>query len=270
MATIGPGIVSAISNVFTNRASSIRFKVPGIPGPEVVFTLDATTILQTNMKAKATQFPVDGGKNISDHVQPDPLTLSVKGIISESPNNFLLTLATSISQGLLTTAGLTGSSATFATAALSAGVSAAAALGGASGTGLDPTYAYLLSDVNRGITSSEYPKTAMKGMESMFRQGVPFTFRTYFSDDLYQNMVMTSLSFTQESKTGDSLMFDMTCQKVEVVKSILGLAKESAAAQPAASSAPKSKAGGPKPTKSVKAKVPAKRGSFLHSQTTAV
>ena len=218
MATLGPGIISAIVSLFTSRASEISFDNPGIPGTKISFTLDATTILKTDMKAKATQFPVDGGRNISDHVQPDPLTLTVKGIISESPDNFLLTLANSLIQGQLTTAGLTGSAATFAAAALSAAVSAAASLGGVTGTGLDASYALLLNDVNRSIFSSEYPKTAMKGMESMFRQGVPFTFRTYFSDDLYQNMVMTSLSFTQDAKHGDSLVFDMTCQKVEVVK----------------------------------------------------
>ena len=197
------------------------------------FPLDVSMKIDTSIKAKVTSFPVEGSiGNVTDHVQPSPLRLSLNGMISQSPTQLLLTAASSILQKQLADRGkFTGLTKTFTTAALAAGVSRAASLGG---SGSSTSFAQLLTV--RGESDPEFPKKAMQGLIEMFKQGTPFTLRTYFQEEIYLNMVMDSISFPQNATSGDSLMFMMSCTKVEIVKSVTSK-NELSAADPAGSSA---------------------------------
>lgn len=223
-----------ISDFLKGRPTIIKFIDP-LTKDTAEFPIDVTMKIDTSIKAKVTSFPVEGSvANVSDHVQPTPLRLSLTGMISTSPTSLLLTVASSLAQKQLESAGkFSGLSKTFASAALAAGVSAAASLGG-SASNTDATFAKLLTI--RGEVDPDFPKKAMQGMIKMFRQGIPFTLRTYFAEEIYINMVMDSLSFPQSPKIGDSLMFSMSCTKIEIVKSSVSTT-ELQAADPANSSA---------------------------------
>jgi hypothetical protein len=77
----------------------------------------------------------------------------------------------------------------------------------------------------------------MLGLTRAFERGTLFSIRTYFSDDLYKNMVITSLKFTQSSKTGDSLSFTMGMRKITTVASFAVKKGELKIADPASWSA---------------------------------
>ena len=51
--------------------------------------LDATISEDHSYTCKATQFPLENGSSITDHVINDPVKLSLSGIVSDSPISFL-------------------------------------------------------------------------------------------------------------------------------------------------------------------------------------
>lgn len=51
--------------------------------------LDVTINEEHSYTSKATQFPIENGEFISDHVIKDPITLSLSGIVSDSPLSIL-------------------------------------------------------------------------------------------------------------------------------------------------------------------------------------
>ena len=245
------------------RPTVITFIDP-LTEEEESFPLDVSMKINTSLKAKVTSFPVEGSTaNVTDHVQATPLRLSLTGMISQSPTQLLLTAASSILQKQLSVSGqFSGLSKTFATAALAAGVSRAASLGG-SASNKDASFAKLLTV--RGETDPEFPKKAMQGMIKMFKQGVPFTLRTFFQEEIYINMVMDSLTFPQDSTSGDSLMFTMSCTKIEVVRSSIA-PSELRASDPAGSSAAENDEKGDVPTKPQDIDASKKSLAFLGSE----
>ena len=47
--------------------------------------LDAMVSEQTELRARATQFPVEDGSTISDNVSVDPEKLSISGVVTAAP-----------------------------------------------------------------------------------------------------------------------------------------------------------------------------------------
>ena len=85
------------------------------------FALDVVTAIKTNMSASITKFPIEEGGNISDHVQRQPLSISLTGLISESPSARLLTVASSLAGFAASSSGqFQGLSSTFAAGAAAA------------------------------------------------------------------------------------------------------------------------------------------------------
>jgi hypothetical protein len=220
---------------FTNDPTAIIFK--DADGEEKTFLLDATISITTSLKAQVTSYPVEDKNFISDHVQPEPLSLRISGLISQSPNKAFLSLANALAGFTLSqVSSLQGLSSTFATAAVAAGIAGAASQGGQS-LSKEANLAKLLTE--RKLVDNDFPKRAMLGLVKLFDQATPFRVRTFFSDVIYNNMVATSLTFPQDAKTGDSLRFSMQCVKVNTARTISTVANkgELQASDPAGSSA---------------------------------
>ena len=227
-----------MQQLFTNPTVFI-FESP-IKGENIEFTLDVTSMLNTTMSGKVTSYPLEGGGNVSDHFQANPLTLAITGMISQSPSQWLSTLATSIATNAALANSPKGLSNTFK-AAVASSIVLGRLAGNYSGSSkelLGSPYTTLLNNDNRSkVSPKEYPKQAMLGLIKMFEAGNPFRIRTYFSEEIYSNMVITNLSFNQSAQTGESLPFTMSCQKVTVVKKFEGQASELKAVDPVGSSA---------------------------------
>lgn len=54
---------------------------------DVLLTLDASISETHSADADATDHPVEQGSNITDHIRPKPRTLSIEGIISNTPTS---------------------------------------------------------------------------------------------------------------------------------------------------------------------------------------
>lgn len=197
--------------------TAIIFK--DLNGKPKEWLIDASLQINTSLKASVTSYPVEDKAFISDHVQPEPLTIRIDGLISQSPSSFFLSIVNAGIGFVTSTAGLqfkNGLSQTFATAALAAGVAGLATQGNQA---LDKKASFIKLLSERGVVDNEYPKKAMLGLTYMFNDGTPFKIRTFFSDVLYENMVATSLSFSQDAKVGDSLKFSMECVKIQTIAS---------------------------------------------------
>lgn len=198
---------------FITSPTAIIFK--DIKGEEKEFLIDASISINTSIKAKVTSYPVEDRKFISDHVQPEPLMLSIDGIISQSPSSFFLSIVNAAA-GFITgqVSSLTGLSSAFASAAIASGIAAAATQGN---TDIDTDASFVKLLLDRGVVDNEFPKKAMLGLVKMFNEGTPFKVRTFFSDVIYTNMVGVSITFPQDAKVGDSLRFKLECVKVTIV-----------------------------------------------------
>ena len=223
-------MVAPFKNILS-RATQFTYIDP-VTRKERSFLIDSTITLQTNLSAKVTSFPVEGGGNITDHVQASPLTLQINGVISESPSQQLLTIASSlVTSSFQKASTFNGLSATFTSAFLASAASRVAR----GKLPKDTDFSSLLTE--RRESDPEYPKRAMLGLTRAFERGTTFSIRTYFSDDIYKNMVITSLKFTQNSKIGDSLSFTMNMVKIVKVASFAQTKGEIQIADPTNASA---------------------------------
>jgi hypothetical protein len=227
--------MASIFDGFQTNPVVIRFRESLTSGEFKEFPIDVTKAINTTMSAQVTKFPVEGGGQITDHVQVEPLSMSLDCLISESPSQQLLTIASSIASGVINSTGaFQGLSGTFASAAASSAVSDLAGAIGLQG-GKSANYSRLLTE--RRANDPDFPKRALKGLISMLENGVPFTIRTFFTEDIYQNMLITSLNFSQTPAEGGSLAFTMNCEKITVVKAFSRTPSELRMADPAGSSA---------------------------------
>lgn len=234
--------MASLFDRFSNRAATMNFKADPTKNEITSFAIDVTSKIDTKLSASVTNFPVEGRGNITDHIQPAPLTLTLSCMISESPSQALITLASSIAG-----AGVRNLSSNKITQEFSGAIAAAGTAAVASQIGKKaPAFtgkAYNKVDfapllTNRKAYDPNFPKRAMVGLTKMFQQGTIFDLHTFFTSDIYSDMVMTSLTFSQTPKEGESLFFTMTCKQVDVTESVSVLqGKETTAANPAGGSA---------------------------------
>ena len=201
------------------------------------FLFDATVNITTSASGSLTRFPIERGSIISDHFQPEQLKVEISGIISESPSNVLLTLASNIAsfQASQLISNRKYTSIQTSLAAIAAGAvgtipyliaskfMASDKLSGFTDKGQADYVEILTSRVTKyGVTipDKNYPKKAMKALVEMLNAGEVFTIRTHFSEELYTDMIMTNISFPQEATVGNSLIFNMSCRKVKIVDRI--------------------------------------------------
>jgi hypothetical protein len=177
--------------------------------------------MTTTLSADITKNPIQSGSKISDHINLNPLVFQIEGIISESPigdiEDEIQTLAGGLLGGLAGTVGA-NSGLGFAGAGLTA---AGGFLGNAVG-------GELANFVGKRDLKGRSPRIMMKSLISLMKNRQPFIIRTFFHTDekqsIYQNMVVTSLSFPQSTENGNSLKFNMTAEQIEIVELKVGTA----------------------------------------------
>jgi hypothetical protein len=180
--------------------------------------VDVTEFIDTTLTSTITRWPVERSDNlsssISDNIQLEPVSFSMTGFISNAPLGGLEGALQSVAQGVLAgTAGrIAQNSRLGGNSLIGTGLGAAvgASVGGALGS-------YL-----RGAGDQTYAQKAMLALVKAYRARKPFTIRTYFfpqgsDQNIYTNMVITSLNFPQSVETGDGLPFTMSCEQIDVV-----------------------------------------------------
>ena len=213
----------------TNSAAVMKFTDP-ITDESVEVPIDVTSAINTSLSASVSKYPIEGGGTVTDHIQPAPLSLQLECFFSESPSQAILTVASALADaalGQIIPAGLTTG---FASALSSA------AIFGAAGETLDSfgkgtrTESWELESAKKNpgdfvplLTTrkeqdKDFPKRAMLGLTRMFQAGTMFTLHTFFTKDMYTNMVMTSITFKQTPEIGDSLSFTMNCVQVQTTE----------------------------------------------------
>ena len=157
-----------------------------------VLLIDVTTSRTPTFTNEVTTSPVEDGPDVNDHIRSKPVVVSIEGVISETP----LTLASSL-QGLATAAG------GFASQLGGFGSTIGSLAGGFIGARL------LQSDDNPAAVAQKY-------LEDLALDGTRFTITG--KTRKFENMVVLSLSTTEDPSTAGHLKFSMTCQQVNVVK----------------------------------------------------
>ena len=196
--------------------------------------VDAANPVVHSRQAQATQFPVEDGSTISDHVQLSNFSLTLTGTISEAPLDTLRALLSGVLGGLI--GNEIGGVATAAVSSVARQALAGNALLGGTNSSLEAQVK------NRNLSDSGFPKTAWDYLQEVQVNRVPFSIVTSFKE--YDNMVITQLSQTQTPNTGGSLRFSLTAEQITVVNTeIIALAESFIERAAAASGATKQSTG---------------------------
>lgn len=183
------------------------------------FVVDCTISMNTTFSADVTKSPVQKGSKITDHINLNPMSYQIEGLISESPIGGIGNEIESIAGGVF--GGLVG------TAAINSGIGPATGLLTGFGALFGATAGGELSKfVGARDEKGKAPRIAMKSLIDLMRSKQPFTIRTFFHSakdkSIYSNMVITNLSFPQSAKEGNSLRFNMTAEQIEIVNLDMG------------------------------------------------
>jgi hypothetical protein len=178
------GILSAIG---------IRKKVQFIKNGNTVIEFEASLNETHARQSTPTEFPIENGRTINDHIILKPLDLDMTMIITDKPISGLAGLVTEAATTL--TSKLTPP---IGTIALGAG------LGG-------------LSLFNALIKKSDSPSVAAyKQILKIQEQGEPFSVIT--SLNRYENMVISGFSAPREAANGQCLLITINLRQLTIVK----------------------------------------------------
>ena len=172
-----------------------------IVGTPQSLVIDASIAISHDTEATPTEYPVEEGSKISDHIMVEPATVTIEGIITDTPLGF-----EALASGLLTA----GARAVASKALGGLGATAGAIVGGSIGA--------LLS------TSDNKVRDSYLFLRELQTERVTFTLVTSLQS--YSNMVLQRLSVPQETKFGNSLKFTATMKQIRIVSSFLKILPE--------------------------------------------
>lgn len=179
-ATVGQGV-----SILFGAAQLMGNKPPRVSLD--TFTIDCTLTEAIDLEADVSEFEVETGSNISDNRRTKPAEISLAGVVSDTPigDTSLIAEAVRLAAGPLNIA----------------------------------------LDAFRGLTSSSgaasISSQAFYKLQSLFEFGSlatedgTFTVTTSFR--VYDNMVVKSLRFTRDAKTGKALVFTCTLREIRTV-----------------------------------------------------
>lgn len=186
-----------MASLFDSEAKKVkRFTLQyANPDGEAVelLKIDATRFEEHTMNATLTRHEVEDGSNISDNIVNDPRSLSVNGVITDSPITLLAFAAGNIAGA---TSNLTGSP-----------------LGKTVVTGATAKIGSELLSSGEGKPS----KNAMDILEFIRDEKIPLTIIA--SLKTYSNMMLTKFSASQTPQNANSLDFRATFEAVRFVES---------------------------------------------------
>lgn len=163
-----------------------------------LLVVDATVSESPTYEATPTDHPVEKGSDITDHIIIKPISLKIDGVISETP----LTLSAALSS-LTTTAGSAG------------GQLAGGFLGQIGGLAATVGAGKLGSKI---FGNNQSPVTiARQQLRDLLLKGRLHRIVTKY--EVFENMILTSLSFTRDSSTGGSIRFSATARQIVIVAS---------------------------------------------------
>ena len=179
-----------MSNLFDVVNPGKRVAIlPQEEGPVKPFTIDATVEENHLLSSQVTQFPIEDGSTISDHIIKKPFKLTMNCIVSDNPIN---------STDLIQSSALGLSSNLFGgTAVLGAGI--AAKIGGD----------LLAKDRNK------LSKNAKEMLEGFQKDGILLTIST--SLEVYSNMLIENIAIPRTPQTALSLTFSIVLIQVTIV-----------------------------------------------------
>lgn len=161
-----------------------------------ILPVDVTTQRTTNFENDMTQHPVEEGPDVTDHIRTKPITMSIDGLISESPISLDSQKAGLISSGAsYSNRALGGFKGGFGSAAVGAGA-------GKVGAKL----------FQSGGTPAEIGRKVLEDLVTSKKR-----FRVAVGNRILDNMVMTRLSIPEDNQTGRALKFSCTLQQIRVV-----------------------------------------------------
>jgi hypothetical protein len=132
-----------------------------------VFTLELDAVLgqEEEYGADVTQNVIEDGSQISDHVSKKPLTVTVEGVVTNTPANF--------------------------------------------------------AKVGASLRQKSPADEAKKALVKLYEEAIPFVFVGIGpgNNDVFLNMVITSLNVPHRVGTGQALVFSCRMQQIKVVQS---------------------------------------------------
>jgi hypothetical protein len=175
-------------------AIGLKKKVQFIKNGNTVIEFEASLQENHSRTSTPTEFPIENGNIINDHVILKPFELTMTAIITDNPINSLT--------GLVTEA------ATTLTSALTPPIGVVAL-----GAGLGA-----LSSIKALLTNSASPSVAAYNqLRKIQEDGNPFTVLTSLAR--YESMVINSMSVPRESQNGDCIIVTIGLTQLKIVSS---------------------------------------------------
>ena len=180
-----------LSALIPGAQTKVKFIVNGSSpaGSGDVIVFDASIKEMHSRKSPPTEFPIENGNYVSDHIILRPFVLVLEGIISDTPIGNI--------QGLLTEAGTTLVSSLLPPVGV-----VAASVGGTA----------LYSALSKSSKPSVQNYLTLLNLQA---SGTPFDVLT--SLNRYPNMWITDISVPREAQSGNILMFTVTVQQLLLV-----------------------------------------------------
>jgi len=185
---------------------------PGMP-------LDVAESLSHDYSATPTKNPIEDGSDVTDNIRVENTTLQIEGFITANPLS-IVDSALNIGTGIVAS-GLGAKFGGFAAQLTAAGAGSVISI--------------LRSRTpDSGIN---YPIQAFNALIKLLKNRVPFSVRTRLT--VYDNMVITKLSFPQSPEIGQDLKFSATFEQINLVKTATSIVPEKLTKRAGASSTQK-------------------------------
>lgn len=181
--------------------------------------LDAALSVNHDYSAQITRNPIEDGADVTDHIRLENPVLNVEGFISESPIT-LINSAIGVGTGVVAS-GLGARFGGFAAQLTAAGAGSVISL---------------LRDRQPG-GAVNYPLNAFKALIKLRNDRIPFSVRTNL--DMFDNMVISKLSFPRSAEIGKSLQFSATFEQISLVKTTTSVIPEKMVKRPGAATTQK-------------------------------
>lgn len=193
--------MALISLLTGNLTPRTKFQ-SGVDGSDL-FVVDAVLSITAEHEAEATENPVEDGADITDHIRVKPIKLSLEGIASETPIN----LGASLLGAASIAAGIGGSYAVKKYTGASGKIALGGKVAGAvAGIGLNALF--------NSKTPAETCREFLIGLVQSRN-----IFKLWTPQKRYDNLVMLSVKFPKDQKTGRALRFSAQMREIVIAKS---------------------------------------------------
>lgn len=183
-----------MANIFENffTPQLVVLKTPVIGGDIELFKIDATLVKTHSLASQATNFEVEDGSDLSDHVIKRGVRLSIQGVISDDPITIKEAAATLI-PGIV-------------------GGNFIGGVGGAVVAGVGSKISSSLLEEDEKPSLTVYTK-----FRDIYEAKLPLTIDTGLT--VYTNMIMERLSIPQRAATSNGLHFTASFREIRIAVS---------------------------------------------------